>query len=85
MQRNAPEYRPDKPVIGISRRNGPERQNMCYVFEMQLERNKINGLLHYANLNRTAVTPEQPEEGTPAPSLRLSRWTAVFLRLLVNS
>ena len=26
----------------------------------------------------TAVTPEQPEQGTPAPSLRLSRWTAAF-------
>ena len=41
--------------------------------------------LHTSLRKMTAVTPEQPEQGTPAPSLRLSRWTAAFYCFFRNT
>lgn len=48
----------------------------CGLFRTQ---QNIRFVAFHTSLRKmTAVTPEQPEQGTPAPSLRLSRWTAAF-------
>ena len=40
-----------------------------------------NRFVAFPEHEKTAIPPEQPEQGTPSPSLRLSRWKAVFLCL----